>query len=61
MGLILNIEDVMRRVGVEGLVAIGPDLISPLGDTPSDADSARDLLNKFNPPQTTKNLAAAVF
>jgi carboxymethylenebutenolidase len=40
-GLNPHIEDVARRIALEGLDALAVDLLSPLGGTPSDEDRAR--------------------
>lgn len=52
-GLNPHIEDVTRRMALEGFIAIAPDALSPLGGTPADADQARDLFQKLD---TVKNL-----
>jgi carboxymethylenebutenolidase len=42
-GLNPHIEDVVRRVALEGFLAFGPDLLSVNGGTPKTDDEARDL------------------
>ena len=42
-GLNPHIQDVVRRVALEGFLALGPDLLSVNGGTPADDDKARDL------------------
>lgn len=59
-GLNAHIEDVTRRVALEGFLAIGPDLLSPLGGTPANEDTARDMIGKLDGMQTVQNLVAAV-
>jgi carboxymethylenebutenolidase len=59
-GLVPHIEDVTRRVGLEGFLAIAPDALSPLGGTPEDVDEARTLMRKLDSEATTKNYVAAV-
>jgi len=59
-GLLPHIEDVNRRVALEGFLAIAPDALSPLGGTPKDVDEARSLLGKLDYPSTVKNFVAAV-
>ena len=56
-GLHSHLEDVARRLAVEGFLALAPDLLSVAGGTPPNDDQARDLHTKTN-----KNdmLAAAV-
>jgi len=59
-GLNPHIEDVTRRVALEGFLAIGPDALSPLGGTPKDPDKARDLIGKLDRKSTIQNYVAAV-
>jgi carboxymethylenebutenolidase len=59
-GLNPHIEDVTRRVALEGFLAIGPDALSPLGGTPEDSDKARALIRKLDSQSTVQNYVAAV-
>ena len=59
-GLNAHIEDVTRRMALEGYLAFGPDLLSPLGATPADEDLAREMIGKLDGEQTTQNLVSAV-
>ena len=59
-GLVPHIEDVARRIALEGFLAIAPDPLSPLGGTPEDVDEARKLMRELDGLKTTKNLVAAV-
>jgi carboxymethylenebutenolidase len=45
-GLNPHIEDVARRLAVEGYLALAPDLLSVNGGTPPDEDRARELHSK---------------
>jgi carboxymethylenebutenolidase len=45
-GLNPHIEDVVRRVALEGFLAFGPDLLSVNGGTPPTDDAARELHTK---------------
>ena len=45
-GLVPHIEDVTRRVALEGFLAIAPDALTPLGGTPEDPDKAPALIQK---------------
>jgi len=45
-GLSPHIEDVARRLAVEGYLAFAPDLLSISGGTPADEDKARELHTK---------------
>lgn len=59
-GLNPHIEDVTRRVALEGFLAVGPDFLSPLGGTPANEDTARAMIAKLDGRQTVQNLVAAV-
>lgn len=60
-GLQPHIEDVNRRVALEGFLAIATDALSPLGGTPKDnVDEARSLMRKLDGEATIKNNVAAV-
>jgi carboxymethylenebutenolidase len=59
-GLNPHIEDVTRRMALEGFLALAPDLLSPLGGTPTNEDTARDMIGKLDAQQTVQNLVAAI-
>jgi carboxymethylenebutenolidase len=59
-GLNAHIEDVTRRVALEGFLAIAPDALSPLGGTPEDPDKAPSLIQKLDSQSTIQNYVAAV-
>jgi carboxymethylenebutenolidase len=59
-GLNPHIEDVARRVALEGFVALAPDFLSPQGGTPGDEDQARDMISQLDQEQTVQNALAAV-
>jgi len=59
-GLNPHIEDIVRRVALEGFLALGPDLLSPLGGTPMDEDQARTLIGQLDSKQTVGNLVRTV-
>jgi carboxymethylenebutenolidase len=59
-GLVPHIEDVTRRVALEGFLAIAPDALSPLGGTPEDPAKARELMGKLDGQSTVQNFVAAV-
>jgi len=59
-GLNPHIEDVNRRIALEGFLAIAPDALSPLGGTPKDPDEARALIGKLDKQSTLDNYVAAV-
>lgn len=58
-GLNPHIEDVTRRAGKAGFLALAPDALSILGGTPSNEDEARALFQKLDPAQNTANFSAA--
>jgi carboxymethylenebutenolidase len=59
-GLNPHIEDVARRMALEGFLVLAPDLLSPLGGTPENEDTARELIAKLDGEQTVANLRKAV-
>jgi carboxymethylenebutenolidase len=58
-GLNPHIEDVTRRLALEGFIALAPDALSPLGGTPEDADKARDMFQKLEAPKNLNNFIKA--
>jgi carboxymethylenebutenolidase len=59
-GLNAHIKDVTRRFAREGFLALGVDMLSPLGGTPDDEDQARTMLGGLDAGETTARLATAV-
>ncbi|TFL11123.1 dienelactone hydrolase family protein [Pusillimonas caeni] len=59
-GLNPYIEDVARRLAVEGYIAFAPDALTPLGGYPGDEDEARALFAKLDQAKTHEDLFAAV-
>lgn len=59
-GLNPHIQDIARRLGVEGFTAMAPDLLSPLGGTPADEDTARSLIARVDRVVAVRDLVAAV-
>jgi len=59
-GLQPHIEDVTRRVALEGFLAIAPDALSPLGGVPKDPDKAIALTKELDGQSTLGNFLAAV-
>jgi carboxymethylenebutenolidase len=59
-GLNPHIKDVTRRLAVEGFLAAGVDLLTPLGGTPTDEDKARDMIGQLKPDDVAKTLTAVV-
>jgi len=59
-GLNPHIEDVARRMALEGFLVIAPDALSPVGGTPADTNEAMGKLRQLDRPKTVKNFVAAV-
>jgi carboxymethylenebutenolidase len=59
-GLNPHIEDVARRMALEGFVALAPDFLSPQGGTPQDEDQAREMIGQLDRQLTLRNALAAV-
>ena len=58
-GLNPHIEDVTRRLALEGFLAFAPDALFPLGGYPGDEDKARELFAKLEKPKTQADFVAA--
>jgi carboxymethylenebutenolidase len=59
-GLNPHIEDVARRLGIEGFLAMAPDALTPVGGTPEDSMKAFGLIRELDNETTVKNYVAAV-
>jgi carboxymethylenebutenolidase len=59
-GLNPHLEDVARRLAVEGFLAYAVDLLSLVGGTPASEDAARDLHPKLNQDDAVTALVSAV-
>ncbi len=59
-GLNPHIQDIARRIALEGFLSLAVDLLSPLGGTPADEDKGRDMIATLNADETAHRLAAAV-
>lgn len=57
-GLNPYVEDVARRVAVEGFLALAPDALSPLGGYPGNDDDGRELQQKIPPEQLQQDVLA---
>jgi carboxymethylenebutenolidase len=58
-GLNPHIEDVTRRLALEGFLAFAPDALFPLGGYPGDEDKARELFPKLDQAKTRADFVAA--
>ncbi len=59
-GLVPHIQDVNRRMAMEGFISLAPDALSPLGGTPEDQDKGRELIGQLDREETIRNFVAAV-
>jgi carboxymethylenebutenolidase len=57
-GLSPHIEDIARRLALEGYMAFAPDALSPLGGYPGDEDKAREMFGRLDPAKTTEDFVA---
>jgi carboxymethylenebutenolidase len=58
-GLNPHIEDVTRRMALEGFLAIAPDALSTQGGTPMDGDKATEMFGKLDATKNIKNFTKA--
>jgi carboxymethylenebutenolidase len=58
-GLNPHIEDVARRLALDGFVAFAPDALYPLGGYPGDEDKARELFPKLDQTKARADFVAA--
>ncbi|RTL51947.1 MAG: dienelactone hydrolase family protein [Rhodocyclaceae bacterium] len=58
-GLNPHIEDIARRLALDGFIAFAPDALYPLGGYPGDEDKARELFPKLDQAKTREDFVAA--
>lgn len=58
-GLNPHIEDITRRLAVDGFLAFAPDALFPLGGYPGDEDKARELFGTLDQSKTRQDFIAA--
>lgn len=58
-GLNPHIEDIARRLALDGFIALAPDALFPLGGYPGDEDKARELFPKLDQTRTREDFIAA--
>jgi carboxymethylenebutenolidase len=58
-GLNPHIEDIARRLAVEGFLAFAPDALAPLGGYPGDEDRAREAFARLDLAKTRADFIAA--
>jgi len=59
-GLNPHIEDVARRMALEGFLAYAPDMLTPLGGTPADESQGPQMIGKLDAHETVARLAGGV-
>lgn len=58
-GLNPHIEDIARRLALEGYLAFAPDALTPLGGYPGDEDKARALFAQLDQAKTRQDFLAS--
>lgn len=58
-GLNPHIQDIARRIALDGFIAFAPDALAPLGGYPGDEDAARALFAKLDQKKTREDFVAA--
>jgi carboxymethylenebutenolidase len=58
-GLNPHIEDIARRIALDGFMAFAPDALAPLGGYPGDEDKARELFGKLDLEKVREDFVAA--
>lgn len=58
-GLNPHIEDITRRLAVDGFLALAPDALTTLGGYPGDEDKARELFPKLDQAKTREDFIAS--
>jgi carboxymethylenebutenolidase len=58
-GLNPHIEDITRRLALDGFLAFAPDALFPLGGYPGNEDKARELFQKLDQAKTREDFVAA--
>ena len=58
-GLNPHIEDIARRIALEGFIAFAPDALTTLGGYPGTEDKARELFAKLDPAKSQEDFLAA--
>jgi carboxymethylenebutenolidase len=59
-GLVGHIQDVTRRMALEGFLALGPDFLTQSGGTPADEDKGREMIGKLDQARTVANAVASL-
>jgi len=59
-GLNPHIEDVTRRIALEGFLAVAPDALTPIGGTAAAGENVMNAMMKLDQAESVKNFTAAV-
>jgi carboxymethylenebutenolidase len=59
-GLNPHIEDITRRLALDGFMAFAPDALTPLGGYPGDEDKAREAFARLEQAKTREDFLASV-
>ena len=59
-GLNPHVQDIARRLGTDGFMALALDFLSPAGGTPADEDKARDMIGTLDQAKVTADAKAAI-
>ncbi|HEX3770198.1 MAG TPA: dienelactone hydrolase family protein [Polyangiaceae bacterium] len=59
-GLNPHIEDIARRLALEGFLAFAPDALTPLGGYPGDEDKARETFGTLDQAKTREDFLAGL-
>ncbi len=57
-GLNPHIEDIVRRLALDGFMAFAPDALTPLGGYPGDEDTAREFFAQLDQGKTREDFVA---
>ena len=55
-GLVPHIQDVTRRMALDGFLALGPDFLHQSGGTPADEDKGREMIGQLDRARTVANV-----
>jgi carboxymethylenebutenolidase len=58
-GLNPHIEDIARRLALDGFLAVAPDALTSVGGYPGDEDKARELFGKLDQTKITEDFVTA--
>jgi carboxymethylenebutenolidase len=59
-GLVAHIQDVTRRMALEGFLTLAPDFLTQSGGTPADEDKGREMIGQLDRARTIANAVASL-